>query len=101
MKTKMLLAPTSKWVQVSLDFDETEKVHEKSLIALPEDYKPAEKPYKAVSVVCDSQKEYIYGDVIIVPTHLIREIGLRERTFYLVERSHIMAVVSAEERGEK
>ena len=96
MKTKMLLAPTSKWVQVSLDFDETEKVHEKSLIALPEDYKPAEKPYKAVSVVCDSRKEYIYGEVVIVPTHVLREIGLRERTFYLVERSHIMAVVSAD-----
>ena len=92
----MLLAPTDKWIQVSLDFDESEKAHEKSLIALPEDYKPAEKPYKAVSVVCDSEKKYKYGDVVIVPTHIIREIKLRECIFHLIERSHIMAVVSAE-----
>ena len=92
----MLLAPTDKWIQVSLDFDESEKALEKSLIALPEDYKPAEKPYKAVSVVCDPEKEYKYGDVIVVPTHIVREIELRECTFHLVERSHVMAVVSAE-----
>jgi len=54
MEIEMLLAPTSKWVQVSLDFDETDEAHEKSLVALPEGYKPAEKPFKAVSVVCDS-----------------------------------------------
>jgi len=97
MEIEMLLAPTSKWVQVSLDFDETDEAHEKSLVALPEGYKPAEKPFKAVSVVCDSEKEYKYGDVVVIPTHVLREIGLRERTFYLVERGHIMAVVSAEE----
>ena len=92
----MLLAPTNKWIQVALDFDETEQAHESSLIALPEDYKPEEKPYKAVSVVCDSEKEYRYGDAIVFPTHIIREIKLRECIFHLVERSHVMAVVSAE-----
>ena len=93
----MLLVPKNRWVQVELAFDETEEVYEKSLIALPEDYKPAEKPYKAVSVVCDSGEEYKYGDAIVVPTHVIHEIEIRKNRFYLVERNHIMAVLTATE----
>jgi hypothetical protein len=90
----MLLTPKNKWVQVSLDFDETEQTQEKSLVALPEDYKPEERPYKAVSVVCDPEGEYKYGDVLVLPTHIVREIELRDYRFHLVERNHIMAIVS-------
>jgi len=87
----MIIKPKNKWVQVALDFDkESEK---DNLIALPDDYKPAEKPYKPVSVKGDPEGEYKYGDVVVVPTHIIREIDLEEHKFYLVERSHIMATV--------
>ena len=97
MESEMILHPKNKWIQVELCFDEKEEGAEKSLIALPDDYKPAEKPYKAVSVIGDPEGEYKYGDVLVLPTHIIREIELREHKFHLVERNHVMAVVVASE----
>jgi len=88
----MVLDPKNNWIQVELAFDKREE--EASLIALPDDYKPAEDPYKAVSVKVDPKEEYRYGDVIVVPTHIIRDIKIRDNTFHLIERNHVMAVVS-------
>ena len=90
----MKLDPKGNWIQVGLTFDREEE--ESTLIALPDDYKPAEKPYKVVSVDGDPQQEYKEGDIIVVPTHIIREVEIRDNKFYLVERNHVMAVVSAE-----
>ena len=92
----MLLTPKNKWIQVEFSFDKRERERKESLIALPEDYKPTENPYKAVSVVCAPEGEYKYGDVLVLPTHIVREIELREYKFHLVERNHVMAVVAAE-----
>ena len=94
MELKLVLDPKNSWIQVELSFDKKEEEIEKSLIALPEDYKPAEKPYKAVSVKVDPKDEYRYGDIIIVPSHIIREIEIRDNTFHLIERNHVMAVVN-------
>ena len=90
----MVLEPKNSWIHVKLSFDEKEEEATKSLITLPEDYRPAEKPYKTVSVMVDPKEEYSHGDTVIVPTHVIREIEIRGNTFSLIERSHIMAVVS-------
>ena len=90
----MVLDPKNSWIEVELSFEE-DKAPE-SLIALPEDYKPAEKPYKAVTIVKDPEmgkKGYKVGDVVIVPTHVIREIEIRDNKFYLIERNHVMAKV--------
>ena len=87
----MKLDPKNNWIEVELSFDEKEE--QESLIALPEDYKPAEKPYKAVSMKNDPQGDYKFGDILIVPTHDIREIEIRDNKFYLVERAQVMAVV--------
>ena len=88
----MVLDPKNNWIQVELSFDKKEE--EVSLIALPDDYKPAENPHKAVSVKVDPMDVYKYGDVVIVPAHVIRDIEIRDNTFHLIERNHIMAVVS-------
>jgi co-chaperonin GroES (HSP10) len=90
----MILDPKNSWIEVDLSFDEKEA--QESLIALPEDYKPVEKPYKAVSMKRDPQDEYKFGDILIIPTHIIREIEIRDNKFYLVERNHVMAVVESE-----
>jgi co-chaperonin GroES (HSP10) len=90
----MILEPKNNWIEVDLSFDKKEE--KESLIALPEDYKPAEKPYKAVSMKRDPLGDYKYGDVLIVPSHIIREIDVVGQQFYLIERSHIMAVVEPE-----
>ena len=89
----MIVKPKNKWIQVSLDFDKAKETDR--LIALPEDYKPAEKPYKAVSVQADPEGEYKFGDVVVVPTHIVREIELEDNKFHLIERGHIMALVEA------
>jgi len=95
----MKLKPKNGWIEVLPAFDKAEEEYEKSLVALPDDYKPLEKPYKTVSVVSDpevNKRGYKPGDVIIVPTHVIREVDIRDNKFYFVERNHIMALVSAE-----
>tara|TARA_Y100000592_G_scaffold77794_1_gene122126 strand:- start:721 stop:993 length:273 start_codon:yes stop_codon:yes gene_type:complete len=90
----MILDTKTPWIQVELSFDKEEE--NPYSIALPDDYRPAEKPYKAVSVVRDPEGEYKHGDVVVLPTHIIREIELSTNKFHLVERNHIMAVVRAE-----
>lgn len=90
----MILDTKAPWIQVELSFDKEEE--NPYSIALPEDYRPVESPYKAVSVVRDPEGEYKYGDVVVLPTHIIREIELSSNKFHLVERNHIMAVVRAE-----
>ena len=90
----MKLDPKGNWVQVDLTFDKEEE--ENTLIALPDDWKPAEKPYKIVSVVIDPCGEYIPGDIIVVPTHIVREVEVKQDKFYLVERNHVLAQVLPE-----
>ena len=90
----MILDTKTPWIQVELSFDKEEE--NPYSIALPDDYRPAEKPYKAVSIVRDPEGEYKHGDDVVLPTHINREIELSTNKFHLVERSHIMAVVRAE-----
>ena len=93
----MKLSPKNECDHVDLAFDHKEEEYEKSLVALPEDYRPLEKPYKVVSVIKDSlagPKRYKSGDAVVVPTHVIREVEIRDNKFYLIERNHIMAVVA-------
>jgi len=90
----MIIKPKNNWIQVALSFDkDRENPYE---VLLPADYRPTESPYKAVSVHSDPLGEYKYGDVVVVPTHIIREIELESKKFHLIERNHIMAVVRAE-----
>ena len=90
----MKLDPKGSWIQVDLLCDKEEE--ESTLIALPDDWKPAEKPYKIVSVVADPCREYVHGDTIVVPTHIVREIEVKQNKFYLVERNHVLAQVLPE-----
>ena len=89
---QMELEPRNRWIGVDLSFDKKEDAQ--SAVILPEEYKPSEAPHKAVSVKKDPEEEYRFGDVIVVPTHVIREIVLRDETFYLVERNHVMARIT-------
>ena len=94
----MKLSPKNGWIQVELAPDKNEE-REKSLVMLPEDYKPSTSPYKVVSVVVDPEmgkKGYKSGTKIIVPVHVIREVEAGSNKFHLVERNHILAVVLPE-----
>ena len=95
----MVLEPRNKWIEVELSFDNNEQQQE-SIIALPDDYRPCEQPYKAVSVIRDPDEEYKNGDVIVTPTHVIQEIEIDKNKFYLVERNYIMATVRRENNAK-
>ena len=99
MEFTMVLEPRNKWIEVELSFDNNEQQQE-SIIALPDDYRPSEKPYKAVSVIRDPEEEYKNGDVIVTPTHVIQEIEIDKNKFYLVERNYIMATVRRENNAK-
>jgi|MDSZ01.2.fsa_nt_gb co-chaperonin GroES (HSP10) len=99
MEFTMVLEPRNKWIEVELSFDNNEQQQE-SIIALPDDYRPSEKPYKAVSVIRDPDEEYKNGDVIVTPTHVIQEIEIDKNKFYLVERNYIMATVRRENNAK-
>tara|TARA_R100001509_G_scaffold118277_1_gene72722 strand:+ start:1164 stop:1433 length:270 start_codon:yes stop_codon:yes gene_type:complete len=87
----MIVKPKNNWIQVDLPLGkERESPYE---VLLPADYKPAEKPYKEITVCSDPKEEYKHGDIVVVPTHIIREVDLEEGRFYLIERSHVMALV--------
>lgn len=94
----MKLSPKNGWIQVELVPDKNEE-REKSLVMLPEDYKPSTSPYKVVSVVTDPEmgkRGYKHGATIIVPTHVIREVEVGDNKFHLVERNHVLAAVLPE-----
>ena len=95
----MVLEPRNKWIEVELSFDNNEQQQE-SIIPLPDDYRPSEKPYKAVAVIRDPDEEYKNGDVIVTPTHVIQEIEIDKNKFYLVERNYIMATVRRENNAK-
>tara|TARA_R110000824_G_scaffold130856_3_gene292778 strand:- start:806 stop:1075 length:270 start_codon:yes stop_codon:yes gene_type:complete len=88
----MKLKPMNNWIQVDPSCSDVEE-SEPSLIALPDDYRPTQKPHKSVSVVSDPESVYQPGEVLVVPAHLIHEIELKEDNFYLLERNHVMAVI--------
>ena len=89
----MIVKPKNNWIQV--EFFIEKKKESPFEVLLPADYKPAENPYKAVSICSDPQGEYKYGDVVVVPTHIIREIELENNKFYLIERGHVMGLLEA------
>ena len=87
----MKLTPKSNWISVKIV--EENKETDNTAILLPEDYRPQESPYKVVSIVNDPQGDYHCTSRVIIPTHVIREIEISERKFYLIERNHIMAEI--------
>lgn len=84
----MEVEPKLKWIHVKVPFDKKEK---EELILLPESFKPAQDEYKTPSVVTDPAGEYERGDILIVPSHVIREVKISENVFCFVERNHVMA----------
>lgn len=86
----MKIEPKSKWIHVELPFQKNEK---EELILLPDGFRPADDEYKPASVVTDPEGEYRHGDVVVVPSHVIREVKISDNSFYLVERNHIMALL--------
>ena len=84
----MKVEPKLKWIHVEPSFEKKEK---DELILLPEGFRPAEDEYRVVTVIADPEGEYEHGDVVVVPSHIIREVKIAENVFYFAERNHVMA----------
>jgi co-chaperonin GroES (HSP10) len=91
----MNIKPKNSWILVEI-VNKVEEKREESVVLLPEDYKKPESPYSVTKVLEDP--ESVYQDCnVVVPTHIIRNIQIGSETFYLIERSHIMASIEKEE----
>ena len=75
----MTVEPKRNWISVSLQ----ETVEEDK-----------QNPHRTVEVVKDPEGEYDSGTLIVVPTHVVHEIKIKNESFHLVERNFVMAAVS-------
>tara|TARA_R110002020_G_scaffold288661_1_gene504111 strand:- start:4677 stop:4940 length:264 start_codon:yes stop_codon:yes gene_type:complete len=86
----MKLEPKRNWISVDLSKGPEE---EEALVLLPDDYKPEQNPHRTVVVKTDPQGEYSVGSLIVVPTHVVQEVKVKNKSFHLVERNFVMAQV--------
>ena len=88
----MYLKPRGNWILV--ERRKAASTEQETVVLLPEDYKKPDNPYSVVKVAEDSSLiEWSYGDMLLVPTHIIREIVIDDQTFLMIEKNHIMAKV--------
>ncbi len=88
----MYLKPRGNWILVARR--KSPSTEEETVVLLPEDYKKPDNPYSVVKVAEDSSLiEWSYGDMLLVPTHIIRAIVIDDQTFLMIEKNHIMAKV--------
>ena len=88
----MNLKPRGNWILV--ERRKAASTEQETVVLLPEDYKKPDNPYSVVKVAEDSSLiEWSYGDMLLVPTHIIREIVIDDQTFLMIEKNHIMAKV--------
>jgi|TARA_Y100000593_G_C4159836_1_gene261459 hypothetical protein len=87
----MYLKPRGTWVLVKPI--RPQENDQESVVLLPEDYKRPDKPYTVVRVLEDEGCEWDKDDMLLVPTHVIRDVLIGVDTFSLIERGHVMAKV--------
>ena len=88
----MNLKPRGNWILV--ERRKAASTEQETVVLLPEDYKKPDNPYSVVKVAEDSSLiEWSYGDMLLVPTHIIREIIIDDQAFLMIEKNHIMAKV--------
>jgi len=68
---------------------------EESGILLPQDYRPAERPFAAVRVLGASMEAaWVPGTVLIVEAQMLRDIEHKGQTFTVVKENYVIGVVS-------
>jgi len=68
---------------------------EESGILLPQDYRPAERPFAAVRVLGASMEApWVPGTVLIVEAQMLRDIEYKGKTFTVVKENYVIGVVS-------
>jgi len=89
----MRFTPVNKYLWVrTLEDEETEE----SGILLPQDYRPADKPFAAVRVLGTSMGDaaWVTGTLLIVEAQMLRDIEHRGNIFTVVKENHVIGVLS-------
>ncbi len=77
---------------VLVELVEEEEEEQQSLIALPQDYKKIESPYKVVKVLQKSDDCKLFleqGDLIVIERRMLTEIEIKGEKNYLVLENYI------------
>ena len=77
---------------VLVELVEEEQEEQKSLIALPQDYKKTESPYVVVRVIQISDECKLFleqGDLIVIERRMLTEIEIKGEKNYLVLENYI------------
>jgi co-chaperonin GroES (HSP10) len=68
---------------------------EESGILLPQDYRPADKPFAAVRVLATSMEaEWTPGSLLVVEAQMLRDIEYNGETFTVVKENYVIGVLS-------
>lgn len=68
---------------------------EESGILLPQDYRPADKPFAAVRVLTASMEaEWTPGSLLVVEAQMLRDIEHNGETFTVVKENYVIGVLS-------
>jgi len=89
----MIFVPHNRNISIELLSPTAEE--EEVGVLLPTDYQEAQVPYTVVRVgetcsALDCQSLYTPGQLIVVETHMIREINYGEETFYTVLENYVL-----------
>jgi hypothetical protein len=72
---------------------ETEDDSKPAAFLLPEGYEKPKSEHVKVKVLDDSACSLSYGNYVVVPRHMIQEIGVGDTTFNLVQENYVLASV--------
>ena len=88
----MNITPQNRHVLIGMP-QETEAGESKGSFILPEDYERPKSEYVRVSVLDCTATELDLGHHVIVPRHMIQEVGVDGETYRLVLDNYIVASV--------
>ena len=72
---------------------EPEDDGEPAAFLLPEGYEKPKSEHVKVKVLDDSACSLSFGPHVVVPRHMIQEIGIGDTTFNLVQENYVLATV--------
>ena len=86
----MNITPQNRHVLIGMP-QETEAEESRGSFILPEDYERPKSEYVKVSVLDCTATELDLGHYVIVPRHMIQEVGVDGETYHLVLDNYVIA----------
>ncbi len=88
----MNITPQNRHLLIEVQ-DEIEDDDKPAAFLLPEGYEKPKSEYVKVKVLDDSSCSLPFGSHVVVPRHMIQEIGIGDIIFNLVQENYVLASV--------